>query len=86
MDLKHFGNPYYTEVNTLDIERARTKIKGVLQQALDENIITNNEFDSMNPENKEEEHFYCNFKVHKPHGHKKSTPRKAHSKPIGYNV
>ena len=37
------GNPYYTEVNTLDIERARTKIKGVLQQALDENIITNNE-------------------------------------------
>ena len=60
----------------MNIERARTKIKGVLQQALEENIITNNQFDSMNPENKEVGNFYCNFKIHKPNGHKKAPPER----------
>ena len=46
---------------------------GVLQQALDENIITNYEFDSLNPENKDVGRFIV------------TSPRKAHSKPIVYN-
>ena len=58
------------------VERAKLKIKNILQEGLDKNILTKSDFNEMNPDDKEAGRFYCNFKVHKPHEHKKAPPER----------
>ena len=55
------------KVDDLEEERPKRKIKHVLQEALDKEIITKEEFKAMNPEEKKPAKFYCNFKIHKAH-------------------
>ena len=59
--------PFYSEVEIEAIENAKSKIKNILQEALDNDIITKEENDAMNPDGASVGKFYMNFKVHKPH-------------------
>ena len=58
---------YYKAVNEFALEHASNKIKATLKEALENNIITKEDYKSMNPEGKNASKFYCNFKVHKKH-------------------
>ena len=58
---------YYQKVDNLELERAKNKIKHVLEEALNNKIITDEEFNAMDPEDKTPSKFYCNFKIHKQH-------------------
>ena len=68
------GKPYYTQVNELELERTKTKITRVLEDALKDKIISQSEFNAMSVEEKGPGRFYCNFKVHKKHEHMKPPP------------
>ena len=65
---------YYEKVDDLEEERAKRKIKHVLQEALEDNIITKEEFKAMDPEDKRPAKFYCNFKIHKAHNPMEAPP------------
>ncbi len=58
--------PYYSKVDDLAVDRAKHKIKQVLEEGLEQGIISKNEFDAMIADEKMPGRFYCNFKVHKP--------------------
>ena len=64
---KNNENPkiYYAPVNEFALEEAKTKIIEVLDEALETNIISREEYSEMNPEHKEPAKFDCNYKVHK---------------------
>ena len=51
---------YYAPVNEFALEEAKTKILGVLDESLETNIITKEEYSEMNSENKDPAKFYCN--------------------------
>ena len=61
---------YYTPVNEFALEDAKNKINITLKEALENNIITKEEFSAMSPDDKNPSKFYCNFKVHKQNEHK----------------
>ena len=63
------GNPYYTQVDALKVERSKGQIESTLQVALKNIIISQDELNAMNAKDKEASQFYCNFKVHKKHEH-----------------
>ena len=65
---------YYKPVNEFALEEAKTKIIDTLKEALENKIITKNEFSAMNPEDKDPAKFYCNFKVHKQSEQKEVPP------------
>ena len=52
-------------INEFALEEAKVKILKVLEEAFENQIITKDDFSSMNPNDKEAAKFYCNFKVHK---------------------
>ena len=58
---------YYTKVDSKELFKAQVKLKHLLEEGLDQNIITKSEFEAMDPEGKNPAKFYCTFKVHKPH-------------------
>ena len=58
---------YYKKVSELDLEREKAKIYNNLEEALNNKVITDEELNAMNPEDKNPGKFYCNFKIHKPH-------------------
>ena len=70
------GNPYYTQVDALEVERSKAQIENTLLEALKNNIISQDEFHAMNPKDKEPGRFYCNFKVHKKHEHGQTPPER----------
>ena len=70
------GNPFYKKVNEYAIEEAKNKIKEVLKEAYDNDIITKREFEAMDPETKGVGRFYCTFKVHKEHEEGKPPPER----------
>ena len=65
---------YYKAVDEFALDRAKTKIKEVLEEAYADKIITKDEFSAMNPDNKEAAKFYCNLKVHKQKDHNELPP------------
>ena len=67
---------YYTKVEESDLEIASIKLKNILQEGLDNEIISNTEFDAMNPEGKTPGKFYCTFKVHKQHEPMRAPPER----------
>ena len=58
---------YYKQVEDLELDRAKVKIRNTLEEALNNKIITEEEFKAMNPDDKNPGKLYCNFKIHKPH-------------------
>ena len=58
---------FYSKVDTHHVEKVKTKITKILQEAFDNDILTNEEYEAMNPNAKNVGKFYMNFKVHKPH-------------------
>ena len=49
------GQPYYSEVNELEIEKARGEIENILKEGLENEIISRNEFNAMSVESKGQE-------------------------------
>ena len=58
---------YYVMVDDFEVEKSKRIIKTVLKEALFNEIISKNEFQSMDPSEKNLSKFYMTFKVHKPH-------------------
>ena len=58
---------YYTQIPEFRIERAKTNIKHIIQEGLRQEILSIQEFQEMDPSDKEPARFYSNFKVHKKH-------------------
>ena len=55
----------FLEVDDIMTQKAIGEITAVLDKGLQDEIITQNEFNSMDPNDKDLARFYCNFKVHK---------------------
>ena len=65
---------YYKAVNKFALEEAKNKIEEVLNDALENKIISKEEYLEMNPQQKDPAVFYCNFKVHKQNEHGNIVP------------
>ena len=59
--------PYYKKVPDIFLEIAKRKIKHVLAEGYNSDILSREECVAMDPDDKEAAKFYCNFKVHKEH-------------------
>ena len=59
--------PYYIKANSSTVREAKDKIKNLLEEGYNNNILNKEEYDAMDPEKKNPSTFYCTFKVHKPH-------------------
>ena len=55
-------------------ERVKTKIRKILKDMLEKNVISKTEFDAMSADDKTPGRFYSNFKIHKPHKHGEPPP------------
>ena len=64
---KQDNKKFYQKVNQLKLDEAKQEIKKVLEEAHDNEIITKDEYDAMNPDSKGLGKFYGTFKVHKEH-------------------
>ena len=60
---------YYKPVDEDTFIEAKHKIRQFIEEGLDNEIITKQEYEARCPESKQLSKFYCNFKVHKPHEH-----------------
>ena len=60
---------YYKAVDEFALERAKTQINNVLKEALENKVITKEEYSAMDASDKDPSKFYCNFKVHKKKNH-----------------
>lgn len=63
--------------DTFKIDTAKTEIKKLIDEGLNNNIITQEEHNAINPDEKDIARFYCNFKVHKEYEHKTAPPPRA---------
>ena len=68
------NNMYYKKEDEFALERAKKHINTTLKEALNNNIISKEEYKAMDPEDKNPSKFYCIFKVHKAHEHKETPP------------
>ena len=70
---KKYTNPdgseshYYEQVDETLLETAKSEIKSVLKEAFDNDIITKQDFEAMDPSDKTPARYYQLFKMHKPH-------------------
>ena len=67
----------YELVNAFAVENAKDAIKNLINEGMNNKIITKVEYDAINPEDKDLARFYCNFKVHKDYEHKKAPKPRA---------
>ena len=58
---------YYVRVNAIELEMTKSKIRKIVQDGLDNEILSKGEYDAMISDDKEAAKFYCTFKVHKKH-------------------
>ena len=58
---------YYERVDESEFIRSKERIKEVLEEARDNDIIDKDEFEALNPRDKHPSKFYSTFKVHKEH-------------------
>ena len=58
---------YYLRVNEIELEKTKSKIRNIVQEGLDNKILSKEEYEAMLAEDKEAAKFYCTFKVHKDH-------------------
>ena len=64
---KQNGVLYYEKVDHKYIEAAKKKLKLVLDEGFNNEILSKEEYRAMDPAEKQPAKFYCTFKVHKPH-------------------
>ena len=57
----------YLRVDDIELERTKSKIKSVVKEGLDNQILSKEEYDAMLSDDKDAAKFYCTFKVHKNH-------------------
>ena len=67
---------YYENVDENIFLQAKEKIKEVLDEAFDNEIINKEEHNAMNPIDKPPAKFYCTYKVHKDHEPGKAPPER----------
>ena len=58
---------YYVRVEEIELERTKSKIRNIVQEGLDNQILSKEEFEAMIADDKDAAKFYCTFKVHKKH-------------------
>ena len=58
---------YYLEVNEIELEMSKTKIRNLVKEGLENEILSKEEYEAMIADDKQAAKFYCTFKVHKPH-------------------
>ena len=59
---------YYVRVNAIELEITKSKIRKIVQDGFDNEILSKGEYASrMISDDKEAAKFYCTFKVHKKH-------------------
>ena len=58
---------YYLRVSAIELEKTKSKIRHLVQEGLDNQIISQDEYNAMIGDDKEAAKFYCTFKVHKKH-------------------
>ena len=58
---------YYHRVDGIELEYTKTKIRNLVQEGLDNDILSKEEYTAMLADDKEAAKFYCTFKVHKKH-------------------
>ena len=68
--------PYYIKVNKASIDKSKLKLTNLLQEGLDNEIITKEHFTAMDPKAKLAAMFYMTFKIHKEHAHGKTPPER----------
>ena len=61
------SNPYYIKINEFQIGKAKQNIKYIIEEGLHHGYISQEEYNEMNPEDRDFGRFYLNFKVHKEH-------------------
>ena len=74
MSEQSLGKPYYSPVQDIALDKLKVNLTNVIYEALEQNIMTSNEYAGMNPEGMGAGRFYCNYKVHKEHDHKSAPP------------
>ena len=65
---------YYQKVEDWELLKAKKEINNLLNEGLERNIISKNEYDAMNPEDKNPGKYYQIFKIHKEHEPMKAPP------------
>ena len=68
---------HYELVSVFEIEKTKEAITKLIDEGLNNKIISQQEYDTINPEDKNLARFYCNFKVHKEYEHKKAPKPRA---------
>ena len=68
--------PYYQKVTDETLNIAKEKIVNLIQEGFDNEYISNDEFNAMDPSDKGPGKFYELFKVHKPHETGKAPPER----------
>ena len=58
---------YYSLVEEIELERTKFKIRNLIEEGLEKEILAEDEYSAMKPDEKEAAKFYCTFKVHKDH-------------------
>ena len=58
---------YYSPVDEVTFEKAKQVIKMVIEEGFDNEWLSGEEFEAMDPVDKHPGKFYCTFKVHKKH-------------------
>ena len=61
------SKPYYIKVGGEAFEEAQEKISKLLEEGVENEYLSKNEFEAMQPSEKGPARFYQLFKVHKPH-------------------
>ena len=70
------GNPYYTQVDALEVKRSKAQIENTQLEAHENNIVKEDEYHAMNAKDKEPSILYCYFKMHKKHEHGQAPPER----------
>ena len=58
---------YYCRVDNMELDYTKVKIRNLVQEGLDNDILSKEEYTAMLADEKEAAKFYCTFKVHKKH-------------------
>ena len=63
-----------TLLEPVTVQKVAVEIENILKEALDNKIISREEYTAMRSECDKPSKFYCNFKIHKKHKHGETPP------------
>ena len=58
---------YYSRVEEIELERTKFKIRNLIEEGCENDILAEDEYSAMKSYEKDAARFYCTFKVHKDH-------------------